>query len=434
MPKIWGLLLTKFTHGTDLTKLIEILVIVNTFFFPPFRRDELTRLKNRIGSNWKDSLSLDQIHAGHRSPFSRHQVTHMNETSRGVAGRGCGDPPIGGYPPSITPTSSGSGGTPTSSVATTSTTSSEDPGLPSLSATLGSEFESFGESLNLTRLLAGDTGSWDFSDPLSNGTNSSNPANQGSYRPWEIDIPATSSSLLTLSTMSRGPPNVLAPPSTTSSLLSRPHISTGHHGPSVQHQYATYYQSHHLQGHHQAHLIDQRLPSFQSQFQDPTHHQVAAHYPLVPPPVQAREIPNIQQQFLDERHIQTSAWPHTHFTAARLHQMADHNHGSNNSPRAKKSQPPQQQQQQPQHHGQHHSQHHHQTDLTLLGDSQRPSSVSSLNSSPSLTQVRTTETLQVDSLGGSPGLVVMVEAHVPKVVGSNHGTVYRMDIFHIYLL
>jgi len=314
----------------------------------------------------------------------------MNETSRGVTGRVCGDPPIGGYPPSITPTSSGSGGTPTSSAATTSTSSgNEDPGLPSLSASLGSEFESFGESLNLTRLLAGDTGSWDFSDPLSNGTNSSNPANQGSYRPWEIDIPATSASLLTLSTMSRGPPNVLAPPSTTSSLLPRPHIATGHHGPSVQHQYAPYYQSHHLQGHHQPHLIDQRLPSFQSQFQDPTHHQVAPHYPLVPPPVQAREIPNIQQQFLDERHIQTSSWPHAHFSATRLHQIGDHNQGTNHSPRAKKSQPQPLQQQQ-QHHGQHHSQHHHQTDLTLLGDTQRPSSVSSLNSSSSLTQVRYT--------------------------------------------
>ena len=315
----------------------------------------------------------------------------MNETSRGGAGRGCGDPPIGGYPPPITPTSSGSGGTPTSNATTTSTTSSgnEDPGLPSLGASLGSEFESFGESLNLTRLLAGDPGSWDFSDALSNGANGANASNQGSYRPWEGDIPATSASLLTLSTMSRGPPNVLAPLSTTSSLLSRPHIAAGHHPAAVQHQYATYYQSHHLQGHHQPHLIDQRLPSFQSQFQEPTHHhQVNPHYPLVPPPVQAREIPNIQQQFLDERHIQTSAWPHSHFAAARLHQIGGQNQGQNHSPRAKKSNG--QPQPQPQHLGgqQHHNQ-HHQTDLTLLGDSHRPSSVSSHNSSPSLTQVPT---------------------------------------------
>jgi hypothetical protein len=52
---------------------------------------------------------------------------------------------------------------------------------------------------------------------------------------------------------------------------------------------------------------------------------VNPHYPLVPPPVQAREIPNLQQQFLDERHIQTSAWPHSHFAAARLHQIGGPN-------------------------------------------------------------------------------------------------------------
>jgi hypothetical protein len=71
--------------------------------------------------------------------------------------------------------------------------------------------------------------------------------------------------------MSRGPPNVLAPPSTTSTLLSRPHLSAGPHGPTMQHQYATYYQSLPA-SHHQPHLIDQRLPSFQSQFQEPVHH------------------------------------------------------------------------------------------------------------------------------------------------------------------
>ena len=98
------------------------------------------------------------------------------------------------------------------------------------------------------------------------------------------------------------PPNVLAPPS---SIPTRP---------SPQ-----FYQPHHY--------IDQRsLPSFQSQFQEiplpygtaaaaaggggavahPPHAPVPhPHYPLVPPPVQAREIPNIQQQFLDERHIQS---------------------------------------------------------------------------------------------------------------------------------
>ena len=374
-----------------------------------FFRQEDDELVNHLWSVACDKVSFEFGPCDAKN-FSSNLLTQMNETSRGGTGRGCGDPPIGGYPPSITPTSSGSGGTPTSSAATTSTTSgsSEEPGLPSLGATLGSEFESFGDSLNLTRLLAGDTGSWDFSDPLSNANSAANQANQGSYRPWEADIaPATTSSLLTLSTMSRGPPNVLAPPSTTSSLLSRPHISTGHHAPSVQHQYA-YYQPHphHLASHHQAHqhLIDQRLPSFQSQFQDPTphHHQVNPHYPLVPPAVQAREIPNLQQQFLDERHIQSSqlsaAWPHSHFAAAaRLQQIGGGQNQGSHSSRGRKTNSQQQQQQQQQqhhhnqhqqqHHQQHQQQHHHQTDLTLLGDSQRPSSVSSLNSSSSLTQV-----------------------------------------------
>jgi len=35
-------------------------------------------------------------------------------------------------------------------------------------------------------------------------------------------------------------------------------------------------------------------------------------------------------------------------------------------------------------------------------------------------------------LGGSLGLVIM-ETHVLNVVSSNHGTVYRMDIFHIHI-
>ena len=38
-------------------------------------------------------------------------------------------------------------------------------------------------------------------------------------------------------------------------------------------------------------------------------------------------------------------------------------------------------------------------------------------------------------VGGSPGLVVMGRAHVLKVVGSNPGTVYWMDIFsHIFVV
>ncbi|XP_057664950.1 methylcytosine dioxygenase TET isoform X1 [Diorhabda carinulata] len=40
----------------------------------------------------------------------------------------------------------------------------------------------------------------------------------------------------------------------------------------------------------------------------------ARNYPLVPAPIQAREIPSIQQQFLDERHIQLYSHPPTNIT------------------------------------------------------------------------------------------------------------------------
>lgn len=40
----------------------------------------------------------------------------------------------------------------------------------------------------------------------------------------------------------------------------------------------------------------------------------ARNYPLVPAPIQAREIPSIQQQFLDERHIQLYTHPTTNLT------------------------------------------------------------------------------------------------------------------------
>lgn len=204
--------------------------------------------------------------------------------------------------------------------------------------------------------------------------------------------------------MSRGPPNVLAPHSSTpTTLLQRTHHST----PGIQPQSYTYYQnhSHHLghQGGNQHHLIDQRLPSFQSQFQETGghHHQVGPpHYPIVAAAVQARDIPNIQQQFLDERHIQASqlssavGWGNSHFApTTRMSHVGTNSPVLSNSPPVLSNSPvmsnthgggrkpgtPLQTKQQ---------QHHvHQTDLTVLGDSQRPSSVSSLNSNSSLTQV-----------------------------------------------
>ena len=43
--------------------------------------------------------------------------------------------------------------------------------------------------------------------------------------------------------------------------------------------------------------------------------------------------------------------------------------------------------------------------------------------------------LFANNIGGSPGLWLWEETHVPKVVGSNPGTVYWMDIFsHIFVV
>jgi hypothetical protein len=232
----------------------------------------------------------------------------MNETSRGSGGGGStrGDPPIGGYPPpssSTTPSSSAPAVISTAATSTTATTSSTSSDLPSLSASLSGDLDGLGEGLSLTRLLAGDSNSWDFSDPLGSAAAAASQS-QGSYRPWEADLAtstastmsdtSTSGTFTTLISVSTAPPNVLAPPSP----------AMPRHQP---HPHHAFYQPH---PHHAAY-IDQRLPSFNSQFQEvpppgypgatPGH----AHYPLVPPPVQAREIPNIQQQFLDERHIQS---------------------------------------------------------------------------------------------------------------------------------
>ena len=237
----------------------------------------------------------------------------MNETSRGTgpgggASRG-GDPPIGGYPPpsSTTPTVSAHSGAGTTGASSTSTTTSSNNTDLNLAMSTDTDLDGLGEGLSLTRLLAGDTSNWDFSDPLGASTtphSTHSHVSQGSYRPWEADLTSPSSTTTTLASNSSHdtsstfttltsvssmapPPNVLAPPSCIPNRLA-PQFNPQYH-----------------------HYIDNRLPSFQSQFQEiPPPYGMAAHgphphYPLVPPPVQAREIPNIQQQFLDERHIQS---------------------------------------------------------------------------------------------------------------------------------
>lgn len=220
----------------------------------------------------------------------------MNEESRGGGASTRGDPPIGGYPPPSSTTNERSGAS--SSTTATSTTSNDLNDLDNL-----------GEGLSLTRLLAGDS-SWDqFTDPLNNATPSTH---SQQYRPWEADLnTSTTSAASTLDTSTfttlttvptvAPPPNVLAPPP--SAMPARPH---------------TFYS--------QAHHYNTSLPSFQSQFQEVPPPYTGTppavphpHYPLVPPPVQAREIPNIQQQFLDERHIHQGLYGHTHIAQPRPH-------------------------------------------------------------------------------------------------------------------
>ena len=153
--------------------------------------------------------------------------------------------------------------------------------------------------MTLSRLLAGEssTHSWGDFDPLGH----SSAAGGGSYRPWEMDLAsaaaAAASGTTTVTTaatsltrLASAPPNVLAPPT------SRPSLHHAFYQPPPAHHY-----------------IDQRLPPFQSQFHQQQAESFAAAaataggggngYPLVPAPVQARELPSIHQQFLDERHI-----------------------------------------------------------------------------------------------------------------------------------
>ncbi len=176
----------------------------------------------------------------------------MNETSQG-----------GGQTVLAVPASAATGAA-APSTSTSSTTNGEMPSL-------GTEFESLGEGLTLSRLLSGDSAAWDF-DPLNPNANGA-ASSQNQYRPWEVDLLSSSSASTTATTAVTSvvksvpataappPPNVLAPPAT------RPI-----HAPTPQ-----FYQPHP----HAPHFIDQRLPSFQSQFQEPPPYPHAA--PAAPP-------------------------------------------------------------------------------------------------------------------------------------------------------
>ena len=191
-----------------------------------------------------------------------------------------------------------------------------DPLLPSLGASLGSEFDAFGaDNLNLTKLLGSDTVGSPWGDPFADHTGSitgsaGSSSNQSQYpiRPWELDQPSavgggvvTSSlsslssaggqttSTVTAATTNHPPPNVLAPPSNASLPgLPRMPTHTAHHPTAHPHPHAAAAQYFHRPAPTVGPTyIDQRLPSFQSQFQptpDPAaaaaFHVPAPHYSL----------------------------------------------------------------------------------------------------------------------------------------------------------
>lgn len=219
----------------------------------------------------------------------------MNETSRGGGGR---EGAAGGAPAAA----ASAAGADASSTAPSASPSAAARPAPDPLPSLGMELED--GSMTLSRLLAGEssTHSWGDFDPLGHSA----AAGGGSYRPWELDLASAATAGTTtagatvttaatsLTRLASAPPNVLAPPT------SRPSLHHAFYQPPPAHHY-----------------IDQRLPPFQSQFHQQQAESFAAaaataggnQYPLVPAPVQARELPSIHQQFLDERHIHAPPQP-----------------------------------------------------------------------------------------------------------------------------
>ena len=101
-------------------------------------------------------------------------------------------------------------------------------------------------------------------------------------------------------------------------MMSSMHAAQAQRAMALHHAAAAFYQP--PPAHH---YIDQRLPPFQSQFAAAaaTASGGGNHYPLVPAPVQARELPSIHQQFLDERHIHAPPPPQQPPQQGSYHQL-----------------------------------------------------------------------------------------------------------------
>ncbi|GLG97142.1 DNA N6-methyl adenine demethylase [Gryllus bimaculatus] len=186
--------------------------------------------------------------------------------------------------------------------------------------------DAFGEGLT-SRLL--DISSWDYygSEGLA-GRIVDRPTTDGlpmlvpqpQYRPWESKGPDSVHNDTLLKSIAPAPPSAI--PAFTDSFSA----TTAQKLPSFQSQFNAFPQEQTVTGNNGEVLttLTAASPSPSSSSSGlPSFHTLSTvnprpGYPLVPAPVQAREIPAIQQQFLDERHIQLFAHtqpfgaPHPH--------------------------------------------------------------------------------------------------------------------------
>ena len=200
----------------------------------------------------------------------------MNETSRGEP-----DPPISG---------GGGGG---NGAVPPSVPSSAAPTSSSLLPSLGTDFDGLGVDSGfsqLSKLLSNDSNPDPWMDSLGSSALGGIASSQSNYRPWEAAQQAAaaqhalamSSSGLTATTSS------LLPSSRASDPVAPPNVSMrSMHGHMATPQPTFYHPGGHYQAppgvsaHHSSYH-DQRLPSFQSQFQETT-----PQYPAVPTPTSA---------------------------------------------------------------------------------------------------------------------------------------------------
>ncbi|XP_063220011.1 uncharacterized protein LOC134529637 [Bacillus rossius redtenbacheri] len=198
--------------------------------------------------------------------------------------------------------------------------------------------DSFSEGLT-SRLL--DLTPWDYYDGLTGrlmerGDGLPVLVPQPQYRPWESKPPDGLHHDSLLKSIAPAPPSAI--PAFTDNFGAP--VTNASKLPSFQSQFTAFSQEQTVTGNNGEVLttLSAASPSPSSSSSGlPSFHTLSAvnprpGYPLVPAPVQAREIPSIQQQFLDERHIQlfthtqTFGPPHNQPTVTTLGNAQFHHH------------------------------------------------------------------------------------------------------------